>query len=111
MSDAEKLRQQLQEIGTRFLQRTLRELEPLEELRRRLRAGDRTCLVEIQRLAHRIHGSGAMFGFDAISAHAREIELLAGSEVVGTELLLRVDACLLALKNATTAAAVTRGLQ
>jgi HPt (histidine-containing phosphotransfer) domain-containing protein len=111
VSDAEKLRQQLQEIGTRFLQRTLREIEPLEELRRRLRAGDRTCLIEIQRLAHRIHGSGAMFGFDAISTHAREIELLASSEVVGTDLLLRLESCLLALKNATLAAASTRGLQ
>jgi HPt (histidine-containing phosphotransfer) domain-containing protein len=111
VSDAEKLRQQVHEIGARFLQRTLRELEPLEELRRRLRAGDRTCLMEIQRLAHRIHGSGAMFGFDTISAHAREIELLAGSDAVGTDLLLRLESCLLALKNATVAAAATRGLQ
>lgn len=111
MSDAEKLRQQLQEIGTRFLQRTLREIEPFDELRRRLRAGDRSCLEEIQRLAHRIHGSGAMFGFDAISTHAREIELLASSDAVGTDLLLRLESCLQALKNATVAAAATRGLQ
>lgn len=111
MSDAEKLRQQLQDIGTRFLQRTLRELEPLEELRRRLQAGDRTCLPEIQRLAHRIHGSGAMFGFDAISSHAREIELLAGSDAVGADLMLRLESRLVALKNAAQAAAAMRGPQ
>ena len=42
----------------------------------RLREDDSTVLPELARMAHKIHGSGAMFGFPAISESAAEIEHL-----------------------------------
>ena len=36
----------------------------------------------MEKLAHRIHGSGAMFGFDAMSERARRIEMIVGKKAV-----------------------------
>jgi LPS-assembly lipoprotein len=77
MADQDKLQRQLGEIGTRYLKRTLGELEVLRDLMGKVRAGEAGCLKDIEHLSHKIHGSGAMFGFDDLSRQARDIELAA----------------------------------
>ena len=60
-----------------FLARSERDVARLRKLLERLRAGDRSALREIERLAHTIHGSAAMFGFLAVSERGGAIEDLA----------------------------------
>ena len=83
MDDQARLQQQLAEIGERYLHRTHGELDTLRELSDGLldpSAEPAPVLRQIAQLAHRICGSGAMFGFDELSTQARTIELLAGAE-------------------------------
>lgn len=79
MSDQDKLHQQLGDIGVRYLKRTLGEITVLSEKLQSLRSGQSGALKEIEHLSHKIHGSGAMFGFDELSRHARDIEVAAGT--------------------------------
>jgi HPt (histidine-containing phosphotransfer) domain-containing protein len=79
MDERDKLQQQMSEIGDRYLRRTVGELARLQELLQKQREGVAEATQEIAHMAHKMHGSGAMFGFDAISDRARELELLAGS--------------------------------
>jgi two-component system OmpR family response regulator len=60
-----------------FLERSGRDVGRLRQLLERLRAGDKSALREIERLAHTIHGSAAMFGFPAMSESGGAIEDLA----------------------------------
>jgi HPt (histidine-containing phosphotransfer) domain-containing protein len=69
----------LAEIGARYIQRTLAELAQLTALSKAAAAGSGEALQELGTLAHRIRGSGAMFGFHAISKSAESLELLAHS--------------------------------
>ena len=77
MNDEERLRQQMATIGTRYLTRTLGELGRIRELHTEVEAGTTTSLKELERAAHKIHGSGAMFGFHSVSDRAREVEHIA----------------------------------
>jgi HPt (histidine-containing phosphotransfer) domain-containing protein len=63
-------------IRESFLQRTRGELPVLLELLERIQGGDSTGLEQLQNYAHRIHGSGAMFDFAAISESAGQMENL-----------------------------------
>jgi HPt (histidine-containing phosphotransfer) domain-containing protein len=72
-----RVRQQVSELGEKFLRRTQAEATVLRDLVERIQAGDMTVLPEVERMAHKIHGSGAMFGFPAVSECAGEIERLA----------------------------------
>jgi chemotaxis protein histidine kinase CheA len=80
-----QLREQVKVLGEKFLLRTAGQITTLREHVVRLRGGDRDALAAIQELAHKIHGSGAMFGFAALSEAGGEIERLtmaaAGSDV------------------------------
>jgi HPt (histidine-containing phosphotransfer) domain-containing protein len=60
-----------------FLERTAGDVVRLEEMIARIRRGDRSLLPEVERLAHRIHGAGHMFGFPQVSASGAAIERLA----------------------------------
>jgi len=71
------LQQKIADIGGRYLLRTSGELARLRELVDQVRAGNSAALKDIAQLAHKIYGSGAMFGFEAISERARELELAA----------------------------------
>ena len=71
-----RLTNQLTEIGDRYLRRTLSEMNELSKLHQHVRQGDTQAFTAIQQLAHRIHGSGAMFGFDALSDAAGAVEHL-----------------------------------
>jgi len=84
----EQLRQQVKLLGEKFLLRTAGQITTLREQMLRLRAGDRDALVVIQELTHKIHGSGAMFGFADLSDRAGEIERLI---VAGDDTLDRLD--------------------
>jgi HPt (histidine-containing phosphotransfer) domain-containing protein len=68
------LRPLIAELGAKFLQRTKGEAVVLRELIERAHLGDSTVLDQMEHLAHRIHGTGATFGFAAVSACAAEIE-------------------------------------
>jgi chemotaxis protein histidine kinase CheA len=64
----------LAEIGSRYVKRTLGEMLELRRLLDAAAAGDAAAFHQIGRLAHRIHGSGAMFGFNVLSDVAGRIE-------------------------------------
>jgi HPt (histidine-containing phosphotransfer) domain-containing protein len=61
-------------IRQTFLQRTKGELALLLETLERVQAGDSSALVQLKSLAHRIHGSAAMFDFAAMSESAGQLE-------------------------------------
>jgi len=77
VSDQEQLRSKLSEIGARYINRTLTEIEQLKSFSENAAAGSKDALKELGTLAHRIRGSGAMFGYHAISKSAEAIEILA----------------------------------
>jgi HPt (histidine-containing phosphotransfer) domain-containing protein len=108
-----QLREQVAALGQKFLQRTQDQATALRELLASLSAGDESVLARMQELAHKIHGSGAMFGFDDVSRFAGEIEQLcydrrqaneagAGGPIV--ELRQRLDQSIAALGRATQSA-------
>ena len=108
----DRMQQQLGEIGLRYLKRTLGEIGTLRDLLAKLRAGESSRLKEIEHLSHKIHGSGAMFGFDGLSGQAREIEMTAGSgQADSPDLHARLEQHIAALEAAATTTARERGIQ
>ena len=75
-----ELREQVKALGEKFLLRTADQITLLRAHVASLRSGDEDALVGMQELAHKIHGSGAMFGFAALSDRAGEIERLIAAE-------------------------------
>ncbi len=73
--DAE-LREQLQELANRFLQRSHSEAQLLQKLIVRVEAADLAALTQLNDLSHKISGSAATFGFMAVSQRAGELEQL-----------------------------------
>jgi HPt (histidine-containing phosphotransfer) domain-containing protein len=69
-----RMMRQLEEIRVRFLLHTRGKLPRLLDLLGTIGAGDSTGLVELQSIAHRIHGSGGTFNFPAISKNAGQLE-------------------------------------
>jgi chemotaxis protein histidine kinase CheA len=76
-----QLLEQVKALGELFLIRTAGQVVTLREHLARLRQGERDALTAIQELTHKIHGSGAMFGFAALSECAGEIECLTLAEM------------------------------
>jgi HPt (histidine-containing phosphotransfer) domain-containing protein len=97
LADAQ-LRDQVKALAEKFLTRTEDQVGQLREHVRQLRAGDPAALQAIQELAHKIHGSGAMFGFAALSQHGGEIERLSVAHSPGIE--DRLDGLIDALADA-----------
>lgn len=77
MNSEEEMRVKFAAIGARYLARTANELGQLEKLVGQLSAGGQATIKEIEILSHRIRGSGAVFGFAALSEVAGVIEMLA----------------------------------
>jgi HPt (histidine-containing phosphotransfer) domain-containing protein len=75
-----ELREQVKLLGEKFLIRTADQITTLRAQVASLRSGDRDALVGMQELAHKIHGSGGMFGFTDLSDRAGEIERLVATE-------------------------------
>jgi len=67
-----------------FLQRTRHDVIHLREIVELARQGDRSVLKEVERIAHSIHGAGAMFGFPNVSAAGAAIERLVRGVIAGT---------------------------
>lgn len=122
MNDEERLRQQMAQIGVRYLTRTLGELRRIRELITEVESGSPTALKELERAAHKIHGSGAMFGFQEVSDRAREVEHLAGHLSDGDgpehlhglppeELRRQLSASVAQLDQVTRATAQTMGIE
>jgi two-component system OmpR family response regulator len=63
-------------LANGFLLRTKDDILRLRKLLDRAGGGDRTVLKESERIAHSIHGAGAMFGFPGLSAAAGAMERL-----------------------------------
>jgi HPt (histidine-containing phosphotransfer) domain-containing protein len=73
----DELQQKIADIAGRYIQRTAGELAGLRDLIGKVRTGNAAALKDIEQLAHRIYGSGSMFGFEAVSEQARALEIAA----------------------------------
>ena len=71
--------EQVAAVSQSFTERTLRDVERLRYLVKGVRSDSRPELQEIERIAHSVHGAGAMFGFPAVSTLGGAIEQLAKS--------------------------------
>jgi HPt (histidine-containing phosphotransfer) domain-containing protein len=74
--DPTVVRAALSELAQRFMQRARAEIATAGALLERARGGEQAALEELHHLIHRLHGSGAAFGFGAISQRARAVEQL-----------------------------------
>lgn len=105
-----RTQKRLDEIGTRFIRGTVDQLAELRGLATRIHDGDHAGLVELENLTHQLHGSAAMFRFDAVSAKAGRInKLLKSFEVSpGTWDVALLDSLLLDFSDAVHGAAASR---
>jgi len=121
MNEQERLKQQMAVIGARYIARTLGELQRLEELLPQALGESPAHMKDLEHLAHKIHGSGAMFGFDRVSDQAGEIEHIAGViqrqqgperflNMGRAELEARLREAVEKLRDATRTAAIERGI-
>lgn len=78
MNEQERLKQQMAQIGARYIARTWGELQRMRELVQHALGDSPAMMKDLEHLAHKIHGSGAMFGFERVSDQAGEIEHIAG---------------------------------
>jgi HPt (histidine-containing phosphotransfer) domain-containing protein len=81
-----QLTAKLAELAQRYLRRTADEVVAIRAAVERYAGGDLNALREIERAAHRIRGSGGMFGFNAVGDAASEIEIAAGGDVKAEQL-------------------------
>jgi two-component system, OmpR family, response regulator len=70
-------------LALRFLERARGEVIRLRELTASARPGDQAALAEIERVAHSIHGAGAIFGFASISTLGGDVERLVEELMTG----------------------------
>jgi two-component system, OmpR family, response regulator len=77
------VKQQVNSLTGDFLRRTRSDVIRLTEMFEHAGTGDTTVLKGAERLAHSIHGAGAMFGFPQLSATAGAIEQLIGEFLTG----------------------------
>lgn len=69
-------RTRMAELAAKFIDRTRGDVATMREGLARLAAGDAQSLGDIRHLAHRMVGTGATLGFEAISERAQVIEQL-----------------------------------
>jgi HPt (histidine-containing phosphotransfer) domain-containing protein len=122
MNEQEKLQQQLAQIGARYIARTISEMPRMHELLNLSLTSSPAMLKDLEHLAHKIHGSGAMFGFDTLSDHAAQVEYLAAFLAKGEgleqfrnlseqDLQQRLREAVIKLDEVTRAAARERGIE
>ena len=100
----------LDEIGTRFIRGAVDQLAGFQSLAARIHDGDHAGLAELEHLAHQLHGSAAMFRFDAVSAKAGKINALLKSFATNpaTWNLALLDSLLIDFSDAVHDAAASR---
>jgi CheY-like chemotaxis protein len=107
------LRLHVAKLGEKFLDRSRDEAIVLRALSEHAHEGNPIVIEEIERMAHKIHGSGSMFGFSAVSDCAAEIERLVenfkpngtAAAVFGPPLLQQLIECTQRLLSELDAAA------
>ncbi len=82
-SSDQQLRASVASLAEKFVERTRGQLVRMAEQLPGAAAGDPAARQVIRELAHVIHGSGGLFGFDRVSECARVLEQLAAG--VGTD--------------------------
>jgi HPt (histidine-containing phosphotransfer) domain-containing protein len=110
MDERDELQQKISDIGGRYIQRTAGEIAGLRELIAKVRTGNTAAVKDIEQLAHKIYGSGSMFGFEAVSEQARELEL-ATREPVDVQMIEKLQRHADALEAQVQAALRARGVQ
>lgn len=110
MDEHDELQQKIAEIASRYIRRTAGELAGLRELIEKLRAGNTSAAKEIEHLAHKIYGSGSMFGFEAVSEQARVLEV-AAKETADPQLLDKLTACAAGLEQQVQVAVRSRDVK
>jgi HPt (histidine-containing phosphotransfer) domain-containing protein len=78
------MREQIQQLAAKFLKRCSEDVGSLRGLLARLRIGDATAFKELEYLAHRLSGTGALLGFESIGTRAAAIERLAEAHAGNT---------------------------
>ena len=90
------LQERVAKLGLQFLRRTLGELVTIRECVDACVAGDVSAITQLERITHKIHGTGLTFGFPGISQHAANLERLARaalrSPIGDPEMLERLEA-------------------
>jgi HPt (histidine-containing phosphotransfer) domain-containing protein len=71
------------ELAAKFVTRTRGEIATMRDALARVRCGDAAAIGEIRHFAHRMAGTGATLGFDALSDRAYAIEKLADAQPQG----------------------------
>jgi HPt (histidine-containing phosphotransfer) domain-containing protein len=72
------------ELKEKFIERTHGELRTVQGSLAALEAGDTSALHAIVQLAHRMTGTGATLGLEALSERAMEVERLGETVPAGT---------------------------
>lgn len=108
MDERDELQQKIADIAGRYIQRTAGELAGLRELIAKVRDGNVTAAKDIEHLAHKVYGSGSMFGFEAVSEQARALEL-AAKNAADPQLAARLQGHADALEQQVQAALRARG--
>lgn len=110
MDERDELQQKIADIGGRYIQRTAGELAGLRDLIGKVRAGNVGALKDIEHLAHKIYGSGSMFGFETVSEQARALEL-AARDVTDPQMLDKLQQHADGLDQQVQAALRARGMR
>jgi HPt (histidine-containing phosphotransfer) domain-containing protein len=108
------LQARVAELGLRFLRRTLGELVTIRECLEGCVAGDVAAIAQLERITHRIHGTGLTFGFPGISQYAADLERLAKaalrSPIGDPEMLVSLEAGARRLTDEVARAAKAAGV-
>lgn len=111
MNDKSNMLSQLRDIGDRYIKRTLGDVDQLDALAAQALAGEPDGWRNVESLAHKIHGSGAMFGFTEVSEAAGKIERLVAMPMFdGKTSEHDVRKLIDVLRTATKTAAEERGV-
>jgi chemotaxis protein histidine kinase CheA len=76
-------RARMAELAEKFILRSRDEIAILRSDLTRLGDGDAAALAEMVHIAHRMGGTGATLGLDALSMHAQRVERLANAQQPG----------------------------
>ena len=66
----------LSELAAKFIDRSMGDLRKMQDDLAKLYAGDASVLAEIRHLAHRMAGTGATLGFEALGERAARTEAI-----------------------------------
>jgi HPt (histidine-containing phosphotransfer) domain-containing protein len=109
MDERDELQRKIADIGGRYIQRTAGELATLRDMIEKVRGGSAAACKDIEHLAHKIYGSGSMFGFEAVSEAARALEL-AARDVTDPSMIDKLQQHADGLERQVQAALRARGL-